>query len=107
MIGQPTKAKRKSPGTLLGCVFPLALLVALIALISFLAPSLNLGDMVGLVIFAAFVVVLLLTGYLWIGPKDLLVTTAVLVGIMGACFIFCTVLFLLSSSGQGTTSVGG
>ena len=107
MMGQPTRAKRKSPGALLGCVFPLALLIALIALISFLAPSLNLGDMLGLVILIAFIVVLLITGYLWVGPKDLLVTTAVLVGIMGACFLFCTVLFLLNNAGQGTTTVGG
>lgn len=105
MMGQANRPQKKSPGMLLGCLFPIALLIGLITLVSFLAPTFNMGDQLGLVILGVFIVVLLVTGYMWFGPKDLLVTTAVLVGILGACFLLCTVLFMLNRT--GTTTVGG
>lgn len=103
MLGAPNRPKRKSPGGLLGCAFPLALMVVLIGLLSFL----NLGNQLGLYVIGVVVLVALIAGYMWAGPKDLLVTTAVLVGLMGACFLLCTVLFLLNNGAGTTTTTGG
>ena len=102
MIATSKRVKKKGVGPVWGCLVPFVGTVIALVFFSYLVTQFNIGEGAALGYIGIVVAGLMVVGLLSMGPKDLLSTTLVLLGLMAACFLLCTVLYRLNNPGVTT-----